>query len=162
MEKTCVYPGTFDPVTYGHIDVIERSLKLFDRVIVAVAAATGKECLFTAEERKFLVEAVFKHEPSVKVEIFRGLLVEFLRTQGISIVIRGLRAVSDFEYEFQMATTNRVIYPQVETVFLLPRTDFFYISSSLIREIARLKGDVSFFVPPVVEEALRRKLASTT
>jgi len=159
LERLGIYPGTFDPVTYGHIDVVRRSLSLFDRVVVAVAVDSPKRCLFTAQERYSMVEKVFRGCPEVTVEVFQGLLVNFVKKKGARSIIRGLRAISDFEYEFQMATTNRVMYPRAETIFLLPRAEFFYISSSLIKEIARFGGDVSSFVPPHVARALTRKFS---
>ncbi len=158
-NKIAVYPGSFDPITYGHIDVVERSLKFFDRIIVAVSYNRRKNYLFTLEERVNMVKEVFKDRREIEVESFEGLLVDYLKRKNIYIVIRGLRAVSDFEYEFQMALTNRKLDPEIETIFMMPKEEFFYISSSLVKEIAELKGNLSYFVPEVVENALKKKFS---
>ncbi|MCM8770121.1 MAG: pantetheine-phosphate adenylyltransferase [Candidatus Omnitrophica bacterium] len=160
-ERIGVYPGTFDPITYGHIDVVRKSLSILDRVVIAVASDTPKRCIFTPEERRKMIQGIFKADARVSVEIFPGLLVDFLRERQLKIIIRGLRAVSDFEYEFQMATTNQVMFPSVETIFFVPRAEFFYMSSSLVKEIARLGGTVSAFVPDSVERALKLKYSQT-
>jgi pantetheine-phosphate adenylyltransferase len=152
-----VYPGSFDPVTRGHEDLIRRSLRFVDRLVVAVAEHSGKQPLFTLEERVKLLEAVLGGESRVEVTSFRGLLVDFARSVGASVVIRGVRAVSDFEYEFQMAFMNRELWDQLETVFLVPAVDLAFLSSSLVREVARLGGDVSRFVHPEVVRALKAK-----
>jgi len=157
MTTRAIYPGSFDPVTLGHEDLIERSLHLVDQVIVAVAVNAGKDPLFTLEERVRLLDAVMNGEPRVEVVTFDGLLADFAKVRGVHVVIRGLRAVSDFEYESQMALMNRQLYPELETVFLVPALHLTYLSSSLVREIARLDGDVSGCVSPPVEEALRKK-----
>jgi pantetheine-phosphate adenylyltransferase len=159
MTRTAVYPGSFDPPTRGHTDLVHRSLALADRVIVAVAANSTKQPLFTVEERLEMLRAVTGPEPRVSFEAFDGLLVDFARLRGATLIVRGLRAVSDFEYEFQMAMMNRHLQPGLETVFLVPPEDATYVSSSLVREVARYGGDVSTLVHPVVDAALRRRFA---
>ena len=157
--RRAVYPGSFDPVTNGHLDVIERARKLFDEVIVAVAHNDEKQALFSLEERlQFLQDSIGKID-MVRIAQFDGLLVEFATAQRASAVIRGLRAVSDFEFEFQMALMNRKLETDVETIFLMPKEEYTYLSSRIIKEIARLGGDVSSFVPPAVSKALVRKFA---
>ncbi len=157
--RRAVYPGSFDPVTNGHLDVIERARKLFDEVIVAVAHNDEKQALFSLEERlQFLRGSIGKID-TVRIAQFDGLLVEFAIAQKASAVIRGLRAVSDFEFEFQMALMNRKLEAAVETIFLMPKEEYTYLSSRIIKEIARLGGDVSSFVPPAVSKALARKFA---
>jgi len=155
--RTVVYPGTFDPITKGHVDLIHRAARLFDRVVVAVAADTGKTPVFSIEERVELVRGSVMDHPNVEILPFEGLLVNFARALGVSVIIRGLRAVSDFEYEFQLAGMNRHMAPEIETLFLTPSEQYAYISSSLVREIARLKGDVSAFVTPAVQAALHAR-----
>ena len=150
-----VYPGTFDPITNGHIDLIERAAKLFQRVVVAVAEDTHKAPAFASTVRMELARQSVDHLANVEVTRFSGLLVSFARSRGVDIIMRGLRAVSDFEFEFQLAGMNRRMAPDVETIFLTPAEKYAYISSSLVREIARLGGDVSAFVPPFVQAALR-------
>ena len=158
--RRAVYPGSFDPVTNGHLDVIERARKLFDEVIVAVAHNDEKQALFSLEERlQFLRGSIGKID-TVRIAQFDGLLVEFAIAQKASAVIRGLRAVSDFEFEFQMALMNRKLEAAVETIFLMPKEEYTYLSSRIIKEIARLGGDVSTFVPPVVSKALAKKFAA--
>jgi pantetheine-phosphate adenylyltransferase len=152
-----IYPGTFDPITNGHTDLIMRAARLFDRVVVAVAADTGKAPTFTTEERLALVRSAMDGHPQVEVVSFSGLLVNFTRELGIGVIMRGLRAVSDFEYEFQLAGMNRRMAADIETLFLTPAEQYSYISSSLVREIARLRGDVSSFVAPIVQAALRER-----
>jgi len=154
--RIAVYPGSFDPVTRGHEDLIRRSLAFVDRVIVAVAVNVAKQPLFTLEERVALLHETVRL-PEVEVQSFEGLLVEFAQRAGASVIVRGLRAVSDFEYEFQMALMNRTLAPRLETVFLVPAFDLTYLSSSLVREVARFGGDVSQLVQPAVQQALRRK-----
>ena len=154
--RIAVYPGSFDPVTRGHEDLIRRSLAFVDRVIVGVAVNVAKQPLFTLEERVGLLQDAVRL-PGVEVQSFDGLLVEFARRVGASVIVRGLRAVSDFEYEFQMALMNRTLDPKLETVFLVPAFDLTYLSSSLVREVARFGGDVSQLVQPVVQQALRNK-----
>ncbi|HSB54110.1 MAG TPA: pantetheine-phosphate adenylyltransferase [Gemmatimonadales bacterium] len=159
MTRIAVYPGSFDPPTRGHTDLVHRSLALADRVIVAVARNSTKQPLFTVEERLDMLRQVMGNEARVSFESFDGLLVDFARARGAGLIVRGLRAVSDFEYEFQMAMMNRHLLPGLETVFLVPPEDATYLSSSLVREVARYGGDVSTLVHPVVDEALRRRFA---
>jgi pantetheine-phosphate adenylyltransferase len=153
-----IYPGSFDPITRGHEDLIRRSLAFVDKVIVAVAVNVAKQPLFTLDERVALIKAAVP-EAAVEVRSFEGLLVDFARTVGATVIVRGLRAVSDFEYEFQMALMNRNLAPQLETVFLVPAFDLTYLSSSLVREVARFGGDVSALVHPAVQQALKQKFA---
>jgi pantetheine-phosphate adenylyltransferase len=155
--RSVVYPGTFDPVTNGHTDLICRASRLFDRVVVAVAADTSKATVFGLDLRVGLIRKVVAHLEHVEVVAFSGLLVEFARSLGVPVIMRGLRAVSDFEFEFQLAGMNRRMAPDIETLFLTPAEKYAYISSSLVREIARLKGDVSAFVSPEVHAALRER-----
>jgi pantetheine-phosphate adenylyltransferase len=156
MRKV-VYPGTFDPITNGHIDLVERACRLFDRVVVAVAASNRKNPLFTLEERVALACETLAHLPNVEVVGFDILLVEFVRQQNAQAVLRGLRAVSDFEYEFQLANMNRALAPDMESLFLTPAEHLSYISSSIVREIAVLGGDIGKFVAAPVEAALKEK-----
>jgi pantetheine-phosphate adenylyltransferase len=155
--RSVVYPGTFDPITDGHTDLIERAARLFDRVVVAVAEDTHKAPTFSTEDRVAMVREVVGAVPGVEVVAFSGLLVTFARHLGVGVIMRGLRAVSDFEFEFQLAGMNRRMAPDLETLFLTPAEQYAYISSSLVREIARLKGDVSTFVAPNVQAALRAR-----
>ena len=157
MTRIALYPGSFDPPTRGHEDLIRRSLALADRVVVAVAANSAKQPLFTVEERLAMLRAAIGAESRILVETFEGLLADFAKKSGASVVVRGLRAVSDFEYEFQMALMNRQLHPSLETVFLVPAVDLTYLSSSLVREVARYGGDVSALVHPKVAEALARR-----
>ena len=157
MTRIAIYPGSFDPLTKGHEDLIRRSLSLADRVVVAVAVNPSKQPLFPVAERLALLQAAVGDDPRVAFESFDGLLAEFAKTVGASIVVRGLRAVSDFEYEFQMALMNRQLHPSLETVFLVPAVDLTYLSSSLVREVARYGGDVSALVHPAVAAALARR-----
>jgi pantetheine-phosphate adenylyltransferase len=159
MTRIAVYPGSFDPVTKGHADLIRRSHAFSDRVVVAVAVNVAKQPLFTLEERVALIRETVRL-PSVEVRSFDGLLVDFAKAVGASMLIRGLRAVSDFEYEFQMALMNRTLAPALETVFLVPAFDLTYLSSSLVREVARFGGDVSALVDPLVQQALKAKFKS--
>ena len=154
---TVVYPGTFDPPTNGHIDLIERAARLFDRVVVAIASSEKKTPLFTLEERVTLTCAALSHLDNVEVTGFSNLLTDFVTEQGSNCVLRGLRAVADFEYEFQLANMNRAMKPDFESVFLTPAEHLAYISSSLVREIASLGGDITPFVAPVVAKALKKK-----
>jgi pantetheine-phosphate adenylyltransferase len=156
VTRVAVYPGSFDPVTKGHEDLIRRALTFADQVIVAVAVNITKQPLFTPEERVSLIRQAVA-DPRVEVRAFDGLLADFVRAAGATLIVRGLRAVSDFEYEFQMALMNRNLAPGVETVFLVPAFDLTYLSSSLVREVARFGADVSRLVHPAVEQALRRK-----
>jgi pantetheine-phosphate adenylyltransferase len=157
LNITAIYPGTFDPVTDGHIDLISRASRLFHKVIVAVAENKGKSPLFSLQERVELAEEVTSHLPNVIIIGFGNLLVNCAKEQGADVVLRGLRAVSDFEYEFQMAGMNRRLSPELETLFLTPAEQYEFISSSMIREIAELKVDVSSFVPECVEKQLIKK-----
>lgn len=154
--NTVVYPGTFDPITNGHSDLVERAAKLFDRVVVAIAASPKKRPLLTLDERVRLASEVTQHLPNVEVTGFDNLLAEFVRDHQANIILRGLRAVSDFEYEFQLADMNRRLAPGVESIFMTPANHLSYISSTLIREIASLGGDISEFVHPTVADSLRR------
>ncbi len=158
--KKVVYPGTFDPITNGHIDLIERACRLFDHVILAVADSQAKSPLFSLSERVELVKNALPHLHNIEVFGFDCLLTEFVRKQDAGGIIRGLRAVSDFEYEFQLANMNRAMAPEMESLFLTPAEHVAYLSSSLVREIASLNGDVSQFVPTVVEDALHAKFGS--
>jgi pantetheine-phosphate adenylyltransferase len=157
MTRTAVYPGSFDPPTRGHEDLVRRSMALADRLIVAVAINTMKQPLFSVEERLDLLRASVGDDPRISFQSFDGLLAEFAKTVGATIIVRGLRAVSDFEYEFQMALMNRQLHPSVETVFLVPAVDLTYLSSSLVREVARFGGDVKPLVHPTVAAALARR-----
>lgn len=156
-KRTAIYPGTFDPVTFGHLDVLERAALLFDKVIVSVAKSTSKNTLFTYEERITMMKMAASRIKNVSVEGFDGLLVNYAQLKNANAVIRGLRAISDFEYEFQMALTNRKIAPDIETVFLMPSEKYSYISSTLVREIAKHKGRVNDFVPGEIAKLLRNK-----
>ena len=157
--RRAIYPGSFDPVTNGHVDVVERARKLFDEVIVAVAHNDEKQPLFPLPERLDLLQQTVGKMENVRIAQFHGLLVDFAAAQEASAVIRGLRAVSDFEFEFQMALMNRKLESSVETIFLMPKEEYTYLSSRLVKEIARLGGDVSKFVPDLVAKALRKKFA---
>ncbi len=154
--RTAIYPGSFDPPTRGHEDLIRRSLRLCDRLVVAVARNSSKQPLFSIEQRLALLREVCGGDPRVTFETFDGLLADFARAQGAGLIVRGLRAMSDFEYEFQMALMNRQLHPELETVFLVPSVDITFLSSSLVREVARYDGDVSALVHPAVAAALRR------
>ena len=157
MSNTAIYPGTFDPITNGHIDLLQRALRHFRRVIVAVAGSTSKSTCFTVDERVALARTALEKLDHVEVMGFEGLLVRFAQEQGASVILRGLRAVSDFEYEFQLASMNRKLAPDVETMFLTPDEGYTFISSSLVREIASHRGDVSAFVHPAVQAALKER-----
>jgi pantetheine-phosphate adenylyltransferase len=157
MMRTAIYAGTFDPITLGHLDVIQRAAKVVDKLILAVAVSSRKQPLFTLEERMALARASVEGIGNVEVDSFDGLLVEYARSRGVRLLIRGLRAFSDFEFEFQMALTNRKLAPDVETLFLMPNEDYSYVSSSTVREVAQYGGDVSQFVPKPVSEALAKK-----
>ena len=159
MNSRAVYPGTFDPVTFGHIDLIKRALKIFDEVIVAVAHNPGKRPLFSVRERVDLLRRVTRDLPGVQVDDFDSLVVDYVRRKRARVVIRGLRMVSDFEYEFQVALTNRKLSSEIETLFLMPKESYSYVSARLIKEVAALGADLSAFVPDIVEAALTKKLA---
>jgi pantetheine-phosphate adenylyltransferase len=155
-----IYPGSFDPITNGHLDVLSRAARLFDEVIMAVAINQSKQILFSVEERVELLKASCQHLPNVRVASFNGLLVDFARQSEAKAVIRGLRAVSDFEFEFQMALMNRSLEPELEALFLMPSEEYSYISSRMVKEVARLGGEVSRFVPKCVEDALKTRFAA--
>lgn len=159
MNHTVIYPGTFDPVTLGHEDLVRRAARLFDRVVVGVADSRGKRPTFSLEERVEMATTVLSAYPNVKVVGFEGLLMKFLRDQKARVILRGLRAVSDFEFEFQMAGMNRMLHPDIETLFLTPSEQYMFISASIVREIGLLGGDVSQFVQPLVARRLREKIA---
>jgi pantetheine-phosphate adenylyltransferase len=159
MGSRAMYPGTFDPFTNGHNDLVRRACRIFDHVVVAIAANPGKAPLFTLEQRMSLARRVLEDVPNVEVAGYSGLTVNFAREHGLNAIVRGLRAVSDFEFEFQLATMNRHLSSEVETVFLTPTEQFNFISSTLIREIASLGGDIREFVHPLVAEAIRQRLA---
>jgi pantetheine-phosphate adenylyltransferase len=160
MPTLAVYPGTFDPLTNGHVDIISRGARLFDRIIVAILVNAEKSPLFTTAERLEIMRAVFKDERKVEVDTFDGLLVDYVERRKAQVIVRGLRAVSDFEYEFQMALMNQRLAPKVDTVFMMPAERYTYISSRLIKEVFALGGRVSGLVPETVEARLRDKLAA--
>ncbi|WP_332670067.1 pantetheine-phosphate adenylyltransferase [Aromatoleum sp.] len=158
-EGVAIYPGTFDPFTRGHEDLVRRASLLFDKVVVAVAESSGKAPIFTLEERVEIAREVLSPFPNVEITGFNGLLMNFLKARNARLILRGLRAVSDFEYEFQMAGMNRKLFPDVETVFLTPADEYMFISATMVREIARMGGDVSKFVQPMVNERLLQKVS---
>lgn len=158
MMRTAIYPGSFDPLTNGHLDVIQRAAKLFDRVVVAVARNESKHPLFTLEERKRMVERAVRRLPNVEADSFEGLLMDYAQRQSAQAVIRGLRAVSDFEFEFQLALMNRNLNERIETIFMMPKDAYTFLSSRIVKEIASLGGDVTAFVPAHVRTALLAKL----
>jgi pantetheine-phosphate adenylyltransferase len=158
MNRAAIYPGSFDPLTNGHLAIIQRGLQVFDRLVVAVAINPEKTPLFTPAERRALIADAVGGDPRVEVDAFDGLLVEYARSKGIHTVLRGLRAASDFEYEFQLANMNRKLDPAFESVFVMTGEDYFFVSARLVREVARLGGDVSSFVPPNVLAGLKKKL----
>ena len=160
--RHCIYPGTFDPVTYGHLDVLSRAARLFDRVTMAVADNPGKGPLFSVEQRLELLRAATTDLPNVSVTSFNGLLVDFAEQQEAGAIIRGLRALSDFEFEFNMALMNRHQKPTIETIFVMPNETYSYTSSHLVKQVAKYGGDVDHFVPPNVAAALREKFGSTS
>ena len=155
---TAIYPGTFDPITNGHLDLIERGAKIFDRLIVAILTNPDKDPLFTIPERIEMLRETTKHLPNVDVETFEGLLVDHAARRGAQVILRGIRAVSDYEYELQMALMNRKLSPQMETVFMLPAEAYSYLSSRLVKEIFQLRGSIKGLVPEIVEERLRHKV----
>ncbi len=159
--RTVIYPGSFDPLTNGHLDVIQRATKLFDKVIVAVAQNESKHPLFNLSERVNLAKQAIVHLPQVEVDSFDGLLVNYVESRGGQAVIRGLRAVSDFEFEFQLALMNRKLNERIETIFMMPKDTYTFLSSRIVKEIARLGGDVSSFVPAHVQTALKTKLSKS-
>jgi pantetheine-phosphate adenylyltransferase len=161
-ETSAIYPGSFDPITNGHVDIIERGLLVFDRVIVAVLKNPKKRPLFTTKERVRMIQNIFASKANVEVRAFDGLLVAFARAQGTRVVIRGLRAISDFEYEFQMALMNRSLAPDIETFFMMPSVHYSFLSSNLVREVADLGGSVDSLVPGSVAQKLRNKFKAST
>jgi pantetheine-phosphate adenylyltransferase len=160
MNQAAMCAGTFDPITMGHLDVMERASRIFPRVVIAVATNSGKNPLFNLDERIALVRESTAHLKGIEIKSFNGLLVDFAESVGVRVIVRGLRAFSDFEYEFQMALTNRKLDSSIETIFLMPKQDYSYISSSNVREVAQLGGDTSQFVPEPVHEALAKKIGS--
>ncbi len=157
--NVCIYPGTFDPITNGHIDVLERACRMFERVIVAIAASQEKRPCFSVEERLKLVEEITVANPKVSVTTFSGLLIDFVKQQEANVIIRGLRAVSDFEFEFQMALMNRQLGPEIETILVMTKEGYNYTSSSLVKQVAQYGGDVSKFVPDNIVKALKAKFS---
>jgi len=157
--KVAVYPGSFDPVTYGHLDIIQRGLKVFENLIIAVARNSGKSELFTIDERIEMIRRTVGDNPRVKVDTFEGLLVNYMADQGARVILRGLRAVSDFEYEFQIAQMNHTVHDEIETLFMMTSVPYGYLSSSIVKEVASLHGPVDAFVPPYVKERLEEKFA---
>jgi pantetheine-phosphate adenylyltransferase len=157
MKKIAIYPGSFDPITYGHLDILDRGLKVFDEIIIAVACNSQKNALFTALERVALIEEVVKDRERVRVDTFTGLLIDYVAQQKASVIIRGLRAISDFEYEFQIAQMNSCIGHGVETLFMMTSLQYGYLSSSIVREVCSLNGNIDGFVPLEVKKALRAK-----
>ncbi len=158
-KRFAIYPGSFDPVTNGYLDIVRRSLAFFDHVVIGIAENVNKAGLFTPQERADLLHQVIGDDPRIEVDIFSGLLVEYARRRKATAIIRGLRAVADFEYEFQLALMNRRIAPSIDTVFFMTDEANFYVSSSLVKEVARFDGDVTSFVPKIVREALERRVA---
>lgn len=158
MKNAAVYAGTFDPITFGHVDLIERAQKIFDRTIIAIAISDSKQPLFSVTERIDLVKKVLKDQTKVEVHGFDTLLLDFAAEHQTNVILRGLRTVTDFDYELQLASMNRQLNPKIETLFLMPSERYMYVSSKLVREIASLHGDVSGFVPPIVAAALNQKM----
>ena len=156
--KTAIYPGSFDPITLGHVDIIERISKMFDQVTVLISESPQKICLFTSAERKKLIELALAHLNNVKVDIHEGLTVDYLNQHKAKVIVRGLRAVMDFEYEMTMANINRKLDPQIETMLIFANPEFYYVSSRGVKEVARYKGSLKGLVPDVVQEPLRQKL----
>lgn len=157
MKKIAIYPGSFDPVTFGHLDIINRATEIFDHLVVSVFVHSNKKHMFGVEERVKMLQNVLKGNKKVTIDCFEGLLVDYLRQKKIKTVIRGLRAISDLEYEFQIAGINRMLYKDIETVFFMPAQNYAYLSSSVVRDIAHFGGDVSKLVPPYVAGLLKRK-----
>ncbi|HZG71596.1 MAG TPA: pantetheine-phosphate adenylyltransferase [Chondromyces sp.] len=157
MASIAVCPGSFDPITNGHLDIIQRGAKVFDKVYVSVLYNSSKQALFTVEERKELIREVTSHIPNVVIDSFNGLLIEYAHSVGANAILRGLRAVSDFEYEMQITSMNRVLDERIETFFMMTNSQYSFLSSSIVKEVARYSGDISGLVPPAVEKALKRK-----
>ena len=160
MMTGALYAGTFDPLTLGHLDLVERAAEIFRDLVIGIASSTAKDTMFSVEERVAMVREVAQCHANVEVVPFDGLLIDFARRRSLRVLIRGLRAYSDFEYEFQMALTNRKLAPEIETLFMMPKEIHSYVSSSTVREVARLGGDTSEFVPPAVQRELGRKLSA--
>jgi len=158
MKDLAIYPGTFDPLTLGHVDLIKRAARLFGRIIIAISAKPRKATMFTPEERLAMANRLCAQIPKVEAEIFDGLLVDYIREKGAHVIIRGLRAFSDFEYEFQMALTNRQMAPDIETLFMMTKESYSFLSSSMVREVAALGGDTGKFVPDFVQNELKEKI----
>lgn len=156
-KKIAVYPGSFDPVTFGHLDIIERAGKIFDKIIVSVFVHSAKKSMFTVPERVAMLKTVLKGRKNIEVDCFEGLLVDYVRRKKTDVVIRGLRAISDLEYEFQIAAVNRTLYRDIETVFFMPRQRYTYLSSSVVRDIAHFGGDVKKLVPPYVARLIKNR-----
>ena len=161
MERKAVYPGSFDPITNGHVDIIERGLKIFDRIIIAVLENPKKQPLFSTKERVRMIEDIFRDQKRIEVKAFDGLLVDFVRKNDATIVIRGLRAISDFEYEFQMTLMNRKLNPDIETLFMMPSINYSFLSSNLVKEVSMLGGSLSGLVPAEVENKLKKNIQRT-
>lgn len=159
MNRTVICPGSFDPVTLGHVDIISRAATMFDKVIVAVLVNSSKKPSFTTEERIAFLEKVFKDFDNIEIRSFDGLLAEYARKTGADAVVRGLRAVSDFEYEFQMSLTNKSLNPDLETIFLTSRAEYMFLSSSIVKQIATLNGDITNFVPECIHDEIKKRLA---
>jgi len=160
MKKIAIYPGSFDPITYGHMDIIGRALKIFDEIIVSVFTNNNKKPLFSVEERIDMLRNALGSKKNIKIDCFNGLLVDYLKKKKINVVIRGLRAISDLEYEFQVAAANRTLYSEIETVFFMPRQRYSYLSSSVVRDISFFGGDVSKMVHPYVARKIKQKINS--
>ena len=158
QPRIAIYPGSFDPLTSGHVDIIERGARLFDRIIVAIAVNAEKAPMFSMTERVDIAKAVFRNHPNVEVDTFEGLLVNYVKRRKANVIVRGLRAVSDFEYEFQLAGMNRRLAPGVETLFLTPSDKYLFLSATIVREIAVLGGDISAFVHPVTAQRMRERI----
>ena len=157
MERTAIYPGSFDPVTNGHVDIVERGLKVFDKIIVAILRNPAKEALFTVEERKEMIETSLNRNSNVEIDVFDGLLVDYAKKRNAVAILRGMRAVSDFEYEFQLALMNRKLNREIQTVFLMTGLRWIFISSSIIKEAASFGGNINGMVPPIVSRKLKEK-----
>ena len=158
-QKIAVYAGSFDPVTYGHLDIIERASKIFNHLVVSIFTNKNKKEMFTLEERRNMLKKVLGKNKNVSIDCFDGLLVDYVKQKKVNVVIRGLRAISDLEYEFQIAGINRMLYKDIETVFFMPSAKYSHLSSSMVREIGKFRGDVSKLVPPYVAKAIKKKLA---